>query len=1384
IVLAAWLILTWGILPRLGWWRTDIEAWAGRTLQMQLQLDRIEARGGLWAPELHLHGVRLRRPDGQPALQFEQLLLRLTPGTLLPRPDHGWQPQLDALQLDNPELQLRRERSGRILIGGLPLTPAAAPDADDDTLPEALQWLLRQPLLQIRGGRLIWHDERRDVAPLALEQLDLQLRHAPDGRHTLQLSTRLPPGWRAGDTTDARLRLQGGWQDGTATLTRWRDWHSQWQLDLPPTELGQLQHYLSAGAPLQRGRLALQGRLDIEAGQLRTLTLQPRIEAATLQFGARLQPLQLRQLRADLQLQRQPDGWQAALHELSWRSANGLVWSPSELMLTLQQPEDGPLQGGTLQASRLDLDTLGHLAAHLPLAGPLRRLIETAAPQGRAHDLQYQWRGSFEQPSHYAAQGRAEGLSLRAATPDPAEPARPVRPGIEQADLDFSLDQSGGQARLQLHRGALIFPGVFEDARVPLDHLDARLRWQIGRQDALPHAAAPALQVRILRADFANADARGHLSGRWQTGQGHADLPGRIDLQTLIDAADATRVHRYLPLSLPESVRRYVRDAVQTGRIRQARAEVHGALLDFPYADPQQGRFELQGQVEQARLDYVPAGPQDAAAARWPALHGIDGQLQFSGRSMALQAERARVDLPGAAFELGPVDGDISDFAHQPTLRLHGQGRGPAAQLLAFVRRSPVGGWLAHALDPAEATGASQLDLHLALPLQALADSEVDGLIQLTDASLLLHPDTPRLDAVQAGLHFDTRSFELRQASARALGGALRLSGGLPAGGALAFSAEGTAEAAELARSALIPPLLRPLLTPLRGRSDYQLDLSFPGGTPAVRVRSDLRGISADLPAPLAKPAAEARAFELTLTPQPAAAPASDPAADQAANPAAERHWQVRLGELLDLQLQLQDDPAGPRLLRGGVGLASPAPTPAEGLDLRLHWPQLDLPAWLSWVERQWPQLHAPAATDPAAAAATTDPAGAATRAVVRSYLPRHIDLQAAQLKLPLLPLDAVRLQLQRHDATASASHDHWQAEVQARQLTGSIELHTPGDTATPGVIVPRAARTTLQARLAHLDWSSDPSKATDTGTSPPEPANTGSAPASALDSQQLPNLDLQIEQLSVQGHPLGRLQLQAGAVDQAEPGWSAGDWRLEQATLQHPDATLQAQGGWHTQHAGPGGRTRLDWQLDLRDSGALLGSFGLVDALRGAAGQVSGQLHWAGLPQQARLHGLGGQAHLELGPGQVLQADPGAARLVGVLNLQSLPRRLLLDFSDVSQQGFGFDQIDGDIELGLGQARTGNLRVRGLLATVLTSGSADLSLGTQDLQVRVLPELNAGTASLAYATVNPVVGLGTLFGQWLLQQPLSEAAMRAFRITGSFDAPLVEAADSPLPTP
>ena len=200
--------------------------------------------------------------------------------------------------------------------------------------------------------------------------------------------------------------------------------------------------------------------------------------------------------------------------------------------------------------------------------------------------------------------------------------------------------------------------------------------------------------------------------------------------------------------------------------------------------------------------------------------------------------------------------------------------------------------------------------------------------------------------------------------------------------------------------------------------------------------------------------------------------------------------------------------------------------------------------------------------------------------------------------------------------------------------------------------------------------------------------------------------------------------------------------------------------------------------KLSKKDAGAFLSRFGMPGAVRAGQGDLQGRLGWDAIPLSPNLRSMSGQFKVNIEKGQFLKSEPGVGRFLGVLSLQSLPRRLTLDFRDLFSQGFAFDFFRGDVNIQQGVARSENLQMKGVAATVFMDGWANVNEETQDLKVLVVPELNAGTASIMYSAVNPVVGLTSFLAQYVLRQPLIRANTEHMRISGTWSDPVVDKID------
>lgn len=1334
LAVAAWLTLHWGILPRIEQWRPQIEQRVGAALGQPVRIGAIRVHSSGWVPAFELQDVQLLDRAGRTALALGQVRVAIAPQSLL-----AFELRLAQLHVEGVQLDVRRDDQGRIRVAGMDMQAEAAPDDGG----AAADWLFTQYEIVVRHGVVRWTDELRQAPPLELREVDLVLRNGLR-RHDLRLDATPPPAW------GERFSLRGRFtQSLLARSGDWRRWSGTLYAELPAADVTELRRQVALPLDLQDGRGALRAWLELRGGQWREATADVALADVALRLGAELPPLVLTGLQARLRAERDAERVALTAEQLSFTTGDGVVWPAGDLALEWQQVQDlrppvpaasapasapsaAPVTGGRLRAGRLDLALMAAIAARLPLAPAAHQALAELAPAGIASGLDLSWTGPFTAPTRYRAQGRVSALAL--APRAGAAPGEIGRPGVSGADIDFDASETGGRARLAMADGALVFPGVFEQPSIGFDTLAARLEWHVRAQREGP----PAIELKVDDARFANPDAQGDVQVTWRTGRKPgfgpgARLPGEIDLSGRIVRARAERVAAYLPLGVPQSVRRYVERSVRSGTAEAATFSVKGDAWQFPFTGQREGTFRVATRVRDLRFDYVPSVPpgsdEPAWESPWPGFGAVQGELVFDRSSMQLNGVQAQL----WGLQLRQVQARVADLgADQPLLQIDGEARGPASDLLRFVAASPVGRWIGGGLGELSASGAADLKLALAIPLADPAQTGVRGSVTLGGNDLRIRPGTPLLANARGRVDFTQRGFAVVGASARTLGGDLSFEGGSQPDGSLRFSGQGTASAEALRRATELGPLPA-IASQLRGQASYRVALGVVQGWPELSVSSDLVGLESEWPAPLAKPAAAAWPLRWQTALLPGSLRNGETPRDQ---------LRLDLGSVLQARLvrDLSGDSA--RITGGAVGVLEPAPAaPDNSLQLRMDVARLDADAWM----RAWQRLPADAGVGGLA------------------LPPTQVLLRAGQLVAGERRLDAVTLDLQHDPQSAEVP---WRGRVEAEQLAGRIAWRAPASPADPG---------RLSARLARL--ALPPSESVDL-----EPL-LERAPA------RMPALDVVVDDFEFRGRKLGRLEVQAVSRPSAARA-GAREWHLDRLDLALPEARLQASGTWAPAPAvGAPRRMNLDFEVELADSGKLATRFGWADAMRGGKGRLGGKLGWDGSPLTPDFDSMDGQVRIALESGQFLRAEPGGVgRLLGILSLQSLPRRLLLDFRDVFQEGFAFDAIDGDVAVSRGRATTRNLRMRGVQAVVLMEGSADLIRETQDLHVLIVPEVNAGAASLAYAAINPAVALGTFLAQMVLREPLRAAGTREFRITGPMNEPRVErierSADAPASAP
>lgn len=1337
LLLAAWLVMisAWGalhlfIVPRIGELRPQLETRASQLLGVTVRIGAIEARADGLIPSFELSHVRLIDPAGREALHLPRVLAALSPRSL-------WNFGFEQLYIERPQLDIRRAADGRILVAGLDLSKGQGDDG------QALDWFFSQTEFVIRDGTLQWSDEQRNVPALALEQVDLVVRNTARS-HALRIDATPPAAWGQRFTVMANFRqpLLSG------RAGQWREWDGQVHAQFGQVDLSQLRRYTDLGGEVVQGRGALRAWVDVRDGEVIGATADVALSNVQATLTPRLGALSLPVLTGRLGGRLLQGGFEFSTQNLQFEMDDGLRWPGGNVRVVHVAAEGRAPARGELQADRLDLAALARIADRLPLDDQMRAAVATYAPKGLVERIQASWQGPLEAPSRFEAKGRVVQLEVAARPSTLGQEATggSGSPGVRGATIDFDLNQSGGRATLALQDGQLQLPGLFEVPVLDFAQLTTDLQWQIDGER---------ISLQLPNLEFSNADAQGEVQVKWQTAgaTGRARFPGVLDLQGSLSRAEISRVHRYLPLAVERSVRDYLRDAIVQGRASGVRFRVKGDLHDFPFADPKLGEFRISANVRDAAYVYVPRSLQPAGALPWPALTQVNGEFLMDHASLQLKDVSAR--LAGApGVRISRTNAQIPNLLQGAMVNVSAEAKGPLGEVLSvMVNGSPLGEMTGHVLKQASASGIADVQLKLRLPLLELHKAGVQGQLTLAGNDLQITPDLPRLSRARGVVHFSEAGFAISGGQARALGGELRAEGGtIPvpgvgtrtAGPALLrvqgnVTAEGLRQARELGA-------VTQLAQQATGGTNYSLTLGFRREVPELQLSSNLQGLALNLPSPLNK-SAEALLplrLETALTRESLQAGANAPLQDQLT---------FELGRLASAVYVRDVSGAEARVLRGalGVGLApgEQVPLPAEGVVANILMQSVDVDAWSAILSA------------PAAAGGTT--ARTTGTMLATGYIPTSLAIRAKELTAAGRKLNQVVVGGSRDGQT-------WRANLDAQELSGYLEYRQPSGSG--------AGR--LYARLARLVLAQSSAKDVET----------------LLDEQpvSIPALDIVVDDMELRGKKLGRVEIEAvnrGAGAIPRDGGSR-EWRLNRFNIIMPEAVFTATGNWALLNEPvvsrpAAGRTQperrrtvMNFKFDIADAGELLGRFGMKDVIRRGKGRMEGQIAWAGSPLALDYPTLGGAFNVNVESGQFLKADPGIAKLLGVLSLQSLPRRLTLDFRDVFSDGFAFDFVRGDIRIEQGIASTNNLQMKGVNAAVLMDGRADIARETQDIKVVVVPEINAGTASLIAGWINPAIGLGSFLAQLVLRRPLIDSATEEFQITGSWTDPKITRTDAP----
>ncbi len=1213
-------------------YRTPIEEWASGVLGLPVEIGGMDARLGFDGPEILLRDAAiLSAADDSVLLRADTASLSLDVSELL----FGWRVTGDRFTIDGAELDIRRDSSGELYILGVPVS----------SIKPRGQAVLAD--IRLRGGRVVFHDEMEGGGRWVFRDADVNLSGS-DKALRVDLSL-VPPGELA--------RRVSGWTEATVNDA---GIYSDWRISLWFEELDFSSLHRLAGLkvlPRLAGAADLRLWLDLQGTSVTRVSAETAIEGLALadaMTGPEGAGYQLIDGRFDWD--RIESGWHLKATDVTVRRA-GRDWRNPSFELRSAMDEAGT-RSWEMAAERIRLQDLMPLMPLLPDEA-LRETLFSLNPRGDLEQVEI----AVETTAGDTPERRIEmDLLLDRVSIDPWQKV----PGVTGLIGRVRSDRRGGHLELDMGDSSVDFPRLFR-APLNLTRLNGLVVWSEGSDG-----------ITIIGDELGAASADLDLQVGFRLRLPVGDEPGAIDLDARMGEVDLANASPYMPAGIMSPrVLGWLDRGLVSGTARDVEAVIRGPLKGLPYRNDE-GVFRITFDVDDMTLDY---------ANGWTRGESIQAVMEFENEGLNATLESAQM----AGLTLEEIQVSIPDLP-AGQLSVRGPARGEFRDLQRYLLDSPIAPRLGEGFAKLRVEqGLAEARIDMLLPLRDLPATRVNADIDISDAVLGYGYIPHALESVNGTLQMQGPKFSGRDLRATLFDEPVNIDVVPRDDGSTRAIASG-----RISAERLLEPVGVPLAQHLQGTSDWQAYVHFPSPEPDdafyIHLDSDLDGIAIDLPAPLAKTAAERVSLGIDFRfPEPGTTV-----------------WEMTLADRLSAKVRFDLGDETMQFLGASVQTGSqdvPEPTRA-GLVISGYSQALSVDDWL---EVDFGEGEGPGP----------------------EQVLTEIDLFVTDLRV-----------MEQHvsDASAKLVQDDgvWRARIDSASMTGTVTI--PFDLyGSDPVIVD-------MERLAIDDEESDGGGGT-------------------LDPNLVPAASISIVDFSLESTRLGSLD---GSIERIPGGFST-----DGLTMRGEGFSLVLVGS--SVLSAEQDRSQFTLSFDSGNVGRALEFMGFASGIDAEKGVFDADLSWSGGLPPSLLAVAEGTAKISLEQGSLTEVEPGTGRVFGLLSVQALPRRLVLDFRDIYQKGFFFEKFRGDFRIAEGKAYSDNLIMKGRSADIGIVGTVDLVDRSYDQIAVVSAEVGNTLPVVGAIAAGPAIGAGLFVLKELFKDSLSGIVGAQYRITGPWEDPVVE---------
>ncbi|MEH0743113.1 TIGR02099 family protein [Vibrio cholerae] len=701
----------------------------------------------------------------------------------------------------------------------------------------------------------------------------------------------------------------------------------------------------------------------------------------------------------------------------------------------------------------------------------------------------------------------------------------------------------------------------------------------------------------------------------------------------------------------------------------------------------------------------------------WPPITDLQLDLLFQNDAMYLDSESATL----MDVEAKRITGRIPALAPNGHIEIEAHAVAQGNAVRDYMTASPLVDSVGAALTAVQVDGEVDSHFQLMIPFHGSAEARAWGYADLKQSHVTINTPPMTLEAVSGRVEFDNDVVQAAGLSAELLDQPVWID----------FHGENVAKGygvgidmvGDWDVKPLVPYLGERWLTPLSGhaqwRSDIDIQLNDVGFTYQVETEADLKYLASDYPYPLNKVSkVEGKAL-------------LQASGNQQSISARLQLPQVKY----QAEIDITDDVPQLQATNIVVGRGSYKLTPFTGHDASIRIDRFSLDQWLDVAFK---------------------PSESASEGVISQMsMPQIPALQRAEIKVKELELAGIKW----NDVDFSAKRKNlgWHMTLDSQEALGEANYIEPYDLSV--------AFERLHIYVPGLEesLSQTPEPLLEPLTQPLEKAPLITDFERAL-HRQLPNITLAIDDFWVQGYKVGRAHLDLQRRD------NKLEWK--KLSFQSGDNQVDVSGWWALD--GDQSHTKMTLAVSGENNSDVMERFGISSGIQRAPFDIRSKLEWDGSPWATQVSTMEGEVNVKLGKGMISDVS-GAARLLGLFSLDSIIRKMQLDFTDVFDKGMAFNSITGSGQIKNGVFLTNDIRMDAVSGEMTIKGLANLNTRTVDAEVNFTPDITSGIPVLTAFAVTPQTALYVLAITTVISPVVEVFTQVNYEVKGPMDSPVVK---------